>query len=401
MTVRGVFASHSSIVGDRQNTLSGRILKKGFGGTAPLLALSAGMKEEKVSDTNWSWIEDSHISGNTKSTAGVASTVTTVVPVDDANIWAKNSILLVEATGEYLLVISVDSNTQVTVRRGFAGTTAANIPANGTIQLIGTAFEEGGGRPDAVAQNGQSFLNFVQIFKNGWAITGTAKAVEYLTGPKLADNKEMALQYHAEDIERSFLWGKKAVTTLNGKELRLSNGIVAQIEQYGGLVTSANYGSVAGQMSLDGFQDFIYQLFLKTAKGLPNERIGFSGANVLNLMQKMARKDTRYDMTVEDTSYGFNVTVLNYLGNKLKLLSHPLMTENATWNKEVYVFHPGLVKKKVLRDTWTQEFYIKNNTNINGADADEGYIADELGFELKGAELCGIMRNVTTAVASA
>lgn len=400
MTVRGVFASHSGIVGDRQNTLSARILKKGFAGTAPLLALSSGMPEENVSDTAWSWIEDSHISGNTKSTPGVASTVTTVIPIDDANIWTKNSIVMVEATGEHLLVLSVDTNAQVTVRRGFAGTTAANIPANGTIQLLGTAFAEGSGKPDAVQQNGQSFSNYVQIFKNGWAITGTAKAVKYLTGNKLATSKEQCVYYHSESIERSFLWGRKAVTVLNNQELRLSNGLIPQIESYGGLVQSAAYGGVGGQMSMQGFQDFIMTLFRKQAKGLPNERIAFTGISVLSLIQTMARKDTRYDLTITDQEFGFNVTSISFLGNRLKFLTHPLMTENAIWDHEIYVFHPGLIKKRKLRDTWSQEFLIGDNTN-NGIDADEGYIADEMGFELKGAELAGIMRNVQTAVASA
>jgi hypothetical protein len=400
MTVRGVFASHSSIVGDRQPTLSGRILKKGFAGTAPLLALSSGMPEDKVTDTSWSWIEDSHISGNTKSTPGVASTVTTVIPIDDSNIWTKNSIVMVEATGEHLLVVSVDSPTQVTVRRGMSGTTPANIPANGTLQLLGTAFAEGSGKPEAVMQNGQSYSNYVQIFKNGWAITGTAKAVQYLTGSKLATSKEQASYFHMESIERAFLWGRKAVTVINNQELRLTNGIVPQIESYGGLVQSAAYGGVGGQMSMQGFQDFIMTIFRKVAKGLPNERIAFTGTSVLSLIQTMARKDTEYHLDVSDSEFGFNVTTLNFLGNKLKFLTHPLMTENAIWDHELYVLHPGLIRKRILRPTWSQEFTIANNTN-NGIDADEGFIADEMGFELKGAELCGIMRNIQTAVASA
>jgi hypothetical protein len=399
MAVRGVFASHSGIVGERQNTLSSRILMKGFAGTAPLLALSSGMGEESIGDSNWSWIEDQHISGNTKSTAGVASTVTTVIPVDDANIWVKNNILLVEATAEMLFVVSVDSNTQITVRRGFAGTTATNIPANGTIQLIGSAYAEGSGKPDPISQGGQSYNNFAQIFKNGWAITGTAKAVQYITGNKLAQNKEQCIGYHAEDIERTFFFGRKAITAVNSQELRTTNGLVPQIQDYGGVVVSANYGSVAGQMSMAGLRDFMRQIFRKNVKGMPNERIAFCGDSVLWLLQTMAQKDTQYWLDVKTDTYGLNVTKLNNLGHQLTLLSHPLLTENANWDKSLYVFHPGLIKKKVLRKTWTQEFTAGANTN-NGVDADEGFIADEMGFELKGAELHGILTNITTAVAS-
>jgi hypothetical protein len=398
MSVRGVFASHSSIVGDRQNTLSGRILKTGWAGTLPLLALSAGMKEEKVTDTNWSWIEDTHVSGNGKVVSAANSSVTSLT-VADTSIWTNRSILLVETTGEYLLVTAVPTATTVTVRRGFAGTTAATIAANATLQIIGTAHEEGGGKPDAVMTFGDSYTNFVQIFKQGWSITGTAKAVSYVTGSKLAESKAQATAFHAENLERSFLFGRKSLTKLDGKELRTSNGIIPQIETYGGIVESANYGSVAGAMSTAGIQDFMRRIFDKNAKGLPNERISLTSSLVLNLIQAMVRKDTRYDLTLADKAYGLDIWKMSFVGNDLKLAVHPLMSENPYWAKELYVLHPGLIKKRVLRPTWTQEFSAGTNTN-NGVDADEGFIADELGWELKGAPLHGIMRNITSAVAS-
>lgn len=397
MAVRGVFASHSGLVGERQNTLSGRILMKGFAGTAPLLALSSGMSEESVGDTNWSWIEDQHISGNAINAVAMIST-DTAMTVNDTNIWAPNSILMVEATGEYLLVTAVASSTTLTVRRGFAGTTAGAIALNGTLQLIGSAFAEGAGKPTAIMQGGQSYNNFVQIFKNGWSITGTAKAVTYITGNKLAQSKEMAVGYHAEDIERTFWFGRKGVTAYNNQELRTTNGIVPQIQDYGGTVVSANVGG-AGNMSLKGLRDFMRLLFRRNVKGMPNERLAFCGDSVLWLIQNMAQLDGTVWIDSKQTEFGFNITNMSNLGHNLKLMSHPLFTENAIWDHSLYVIHPGLVKKKILRRTWTQEFTAGANTN-NGVDADEGFIADEMGFELKGAELHGIMTNINTAVVS-
>lgn len=398
MAVRGMFASHSSIVGDRINTFSGRILQMGYAGTLPLLAMSAGMKEDSVSDTGWSWVEDTHISGNGVVTASTAAGLTTI-PVADTTIWTRNSILLVESTGEHLFVTDIPTGNSLTVRRGFAGTTAATIPLNGTLQLIGTAFEEGGGKPDAVMTFGDSFTNLVQIFKQGWAITGTAKAVKYTTGAKIAESKAQATAFHAENLERSFMWGRKSISKLNNKEIRTSHGIIPQIEEFGGIVESAAYGGTAGAMSTAGIQDFMRRIFDKNAKGLPNERIVLTSSLVLNIVQNMVRKDTRYDLTLEDKAFGLDVWKLSFVGNDLKLAVHPLMSENAFWAKEMYVLHPGLIKKRVLRATWSQEFTAGANTN-NGVDADEGFIADELGWELKGAPLHGIMRNIQTAVAS-
>jgi len=398
--IRGVFASHSSIVGDRVSTMAAKVLKTEWAGSVPLLALSAGMKEERVSDTSWSWIEDTHLSGNSACYGLSHNSSVTTINVVDTSIWTPNSILLVESTGEHLFVTAIPSSTTLTVRRGFAGTTAATIAADATLQIIGTAFEEGGGQPTAIMQSGESFLNNVQIFKNGWAITGTAAAVSYTTGSKLAESKSQCTQFHAEAIERSFLWGRKSVTSYNSKEMRTTNGLLAQIEDYGGLVESANYGSIGGAMAMDGIQDFMRVIFQKNAKGYPNERIAYTSDFVLNLLQKMARKDTMYEITVSDNEYGFNVMTLNFLGNKLKLLTHPMMSENATWSKQMYVMHPGLIKKRVLRPLWSESFTKGSNTTA-GVDADSGYVAQEIGFELKGAELHGIMKNIQTAAASA
>src|SRR3546814_16804400 len=64
--------------------------------------------------------------------------------------------------------------------------------------------------PTAVTQQGHPRMNYTQIFRNGWAISGTAKVVKFLTGSKLAHNKKMCASYHAEDMERTFLWGKRS-----------------------------------------------------------------------------------------------------------------------------------------------------------------------------------------------
>lgn len=397
MAVRGVFMSNSGIVGERQNTLSGRVLMTHFAGTAPLLALSAGMAEERLTDTAWSWQEDQHISGNTTSTATYASGITSIV-VADANIWVPNSIVMVESTGEFLFVTAVSGNT-ITVVRGVAGTTAASIASGARLQLISSAYPEGGGKPAPVAQSGETYSNLAQIFKNGWAVSGTAKAIQYITGSKLARNKEMAMGYHVEDIERAMLWGKRAIQVINNEEYRMSNGLLAQIASYGGLVESAAYNSVAGNMSIAGLQTFMRKIFDKNVKGLPNERIAFTGSLVVELLQKMARLDTNMDITVQQTEIGLNLVSLSFMGNKLTLLTHPLMNENSLWSTQLYVFHPGLIKKKILRDSWVEEFG-KSGSNNNGVDAEEGFVAYELGFHLGGARVQGYMTNISTAVAS-
>jgi len=397
MAVRGIFMSNQSITGDRVQTFSGRILQHGYGGTAPLLALSSGMAEEQVSDTAWSWTEDQHISGNTTTTTNY-NTAATDLTVVDSNIWVPQTILMVEATGERMLVTAVVGNV-VTVVRGLFGSTAQAIANAARLQSIGTAFPEAGGKPAPVTQFGETYTNLVQIFKNGWALSGTAKAVKYAAGSKLAYNKQHAIQYHAEDIERAFIFGARGQAVINNQEYRVSDGVINMISQYGGLVQSAAYGGNAGTMALAGLQSFMRLIFDRQIKGMPNERIAFTSSLVLELIQTMARKDTHYELTVKDTQYGFSVSTLNFLGNKLDMMTHPMFVENATWAKQLLVLHPGLIKKKILRPTWTEEFGAARSNNA-GIDAEEGFVAEEIGFHLSGARTMGLMTNITTGVAS-
>lgn len=397
MSIRGIFASHSGIVGERVGDLASRVLMTGFTGTAPLLALSSGMPSENTSDTAFAWTEDSHISGNTVATA-TSTAVATTITVEDTNIWVPNTVIVNQTTGEHMLITAI-AGLVATVIRGLSGTTAAPVSVDDVFQSIGTAFEEGGGRPTPVTQKGESRTNYVQIFKNGWAVTGTATAVDYITGSQLGYNRSMAFGYHAEDIERAFLFGKPGVFTLNNKQMRLTAGVIHQIETYGGLVESASTGGNPGDLSLKDLLEFMRRIFDRNVKGLPNERLAFTGSSVMGLINQMVQMDSRYNIQVSETAYGVKVMKLLGFNGDLTFSTHPMMTENTIWGQELYVLHPGLIKKRTLRDTWTQEFGW-NTPNNQGEDATEGFIADEMGFQTQSVETMGILRNIQAAVES-
>lgn len=397
MSIRGIFASYSGIVGDRVGDLSSRVLTLGYSGTAPMLALSSGMGKEGVADSTFGWIEDSHISGNAAATANAANNADTLT-VDDSNVWTPNTIIMNQNTAEYMLVTEIVSMTSVKVTRGITGTTAQAVTSGDRLQHIGTAFPEGGGKPQPVSQRGESRTNYVQIFKNGWAITGTAKAIKYNSGNQLAMNRQQALGYHLEDLERSFIFGRPYVQHVGGQQLRMSGGIAYQIATYGGLVESANVGG-AGQMSLKGLLSFLRRIYDRNVKGLPNERISFTGSGVLELIQQMTLQDGQYNITQGESVYGIKVNKLVGHNGELTLMTHPLFTENTAWGKELHVYHPGLIKKRVLRDTW-EETFGAGSSNNNGIDAEEGFIAVEQGWQTQAPETMGIMRNIATAVPS-
>src|SRR5690606_24798927 len=116
MTVRGIFASHSGILGDRVDDFASKVLQIGWAGTAPLLALSAGMPSEPIRNTTWSWVEDSHIAGNTEVAATVSNTAATTFTVLDTQLYVRNQVIENQVTGEQMLITGINGNT-LTVRR--------------------------------------------------------------------------------------------------------------------------------------------------------------------------------------------------------------------------------------------------------------------------------------------
>ena len=89
-------------------------------------------------------------------------------------------------------------------------------------------------------------------------------------------------------------------------------------------------------------------------------------------------------------------TFVTPFGN-LKLMTHPLMNENPVWQTEMYVVHPGGIRRRVLRDTFNED-YDKNGLRIQGVDADQGVMTTEMGIEVGAASTMSILRNVQKAV---
>lgn len=393
--IQGIFASNQGVVGDRAGDFASAILQLNPTGTALVLALSSGMGKESAQDTIFHWFEDSHQAGRTNITS---AGTTTTISVGDGSMYVPNQILLIEDTGEIVMVTAITGN-DLTVIRGMAGTTVTATDNTMNIQSIGNAHEEASPMPTAITQQGSPRFNYTQIFRNAWAISGTAKAVKYNSGSRLAKNKKDCALYHAEDQERAIIFGRKDIRTVNNKPFRLTDGIQSQIEQYNGLVEDVTDGTTAGNYSWLLFDDYIRRLFATNIKGQPNERIAIGGNLWVAGLSQMARLDGTYNISQGETVLGLEVTTIKSAFGTLKLMTHPLFNENPVWNQDLMLLHPGGIKRRILRDTF-EEGYDSDGKRIQAKDADEGVITTEMGIQVGGASTMGILRGFQKAVAS-
>ncbi|HMD81653.1 MAG TPA: DUF5309 family protein, partial [Anaerolineales bacterium] len=275
LAVKGVFASDSGIVGDPKGDFATALLQEVPTGNAPFFALSSGMKSTPAIDTVVHWFEESHLSGRTTLAESGFDDSETDMTVADASFLVAGAILLVETTGEQVLVTGV-SGSVLTIVRGFAGTSASAATSGDGIQKIGTAQAEASEKPTAVMNVGDPIFNFTQIFRNTWNVSGTTAAVQYYTGNKVAKSKRDASLFHAEDIERSLWFGRRSNGTVGGMPFRTMNGLDAMI--------TTNVDGAGSTTNWQELEDFLRAIFEKNIKGEPNERIAFCGNQALSVI---------------------------------------------------------------------------------------------------------------------
>jgi hypothetical protein len=390
MAVKGVFASNQNIVGTRKGDFASALLQTTPDGSAPFLALSSGMPSRDAMDTIVTWFEENHLTGQINITNN-AGTGTSMV-VDDATQVVTGQVYLVHLTGEYIYVESVSGST-LTVTRGLGPVAATAVDGSGTprpMQRVGTAYEEGSSKPTAFANLGFPRMNYMQIFRNAWDVTGTARALEFYTGDIVAKNKADAALFHAEDIERSAIWGVKAIGQQNGKPFRMMDGVRAQL--------TSNLATQVTNTKWADLRNFFQNVFSVNIKGQPNERIAFCGNSVLAVLDQIALLDGTVNLSPGQTEFGMKITRLRTPFGDINLLRHPLMVENPVWTEDMVVLHPAAVEFRYLRRT-AEDNYDKSGSRA-GADADFGVVTTEVSVTYKAEKTGGYYTGIDTAAAT-
>lgn len=388
MAVKGIFVSDAGALNERTGDLSSQILYEERGGGVPLFALSAGMANTDANSAIVSWYEEGIMHSRTLITQ-VPQASGNMIVVEDASWLHENMILMVESSGEYLLILGVSGNT-LTVQRGLSSTGVTPIVVGGTeeaVQLIGTAFEEASERPTAIATSPYPRTNVTQIFRRSWDISGTAEATTYRFGNRTDKNKATAAMNHALDIERTLLWGKKHVGVVNNKPYRQMDGILAQIR------SNIFLSPIAG-LQRRVLDDYVERLFSKNIKGEPNERLTFCGNAAVRALNEIVWRYGSYNISAKENTFGIDVKRYETPFGDLTLMIHPLMNESPVWSHQMYSFHPASLEMCWLRRTFHQDGDEKGKAS-DLRDATSGVFTSELTCKLKLEATAAVMIDVS------
>lgn len=365
-------------------------------GTSPIFALTSKAGSKSVDDPEFAWwsegMKNVRVQVNQAGNIAAGDTLITVDSADPtsttmganfgtATHLKPGDLLLVEPAAdsatfdhEIIRVEQVLSDTQFIASRGVGGTSAATIPDDRNLLLIGSAYAEGTSEPRAASRNPVKFLNYTQIFKEAYEITGTADATRARTGNAWSNDKKRKAFDHARAIEWSIMFGRKAETTgENGKPLRFMGGLREFIPSTNVTVFGAPVTSTSLLNAISPAFDF------DTEAG--DTRLAFAGNQAIMELNKVIN-DTTNIRVVHDkkiTMYGLDFTELVMPRGRILFYSHPLLSIHPLYKKSAFILDFSSVRYVSMkgRDTRTID-----DIQTKGEDARRGMYITECSLEV-------------------
>lgn len=408
MAVAGLRGTGDWGADERPKDYRETILMRNPMGSAPIFALTAKAKKRVVSDPEFFWWDESNDLVRLQVAGAISDTAATTIVVDSLDPTTANAdrvygtaghlkegdLLLVEPAAdnatfdhEVVEVVSVQSDTTFTVKRGAQGTTPATIGNDVFLTLIGSIYAEGTAAPSAVSRNPIKFNNYTQIFKDSYELSGTAEVTKTRTGDPWSNDKKRKMHDHSRAIEFSFLFGRASETIgANGKPKRSMAGLRAQIP------SSRTYVYSSGTTWFD-LVDRIYPVFdFDSPAG--SERIAMVGNGALNALNKIIAADANSDIQWGGVVkvYGMDLRELILPQGRLLLRTHPLLNRHSLYTKSMWVLDFASINYVTLKGRDTK---VKDDVQNKDEDVRRGFIQTECSVELaRGGLTCGYIGNI-------
>jgi uncharacterized protein DUF5309 len=383
-------------------------------GLAPIFGLTSKAAKQSVDDPQFSWWAETlaliRLTVNGTFAAGATTIVvnsadpgptTMNVNYGTASHLKDGDVLVVEPTTdnavynpEFLQVVEALSDTQFTVRRGFAGTTPATINNAQNLMLIGSAYAEGGVAPRAVARNPVKFSNFCQIFKNSYEISGTATQTFARTGDVWSNDKRRKMFDHARDIEMAFIFGQSSenVTSLeNGKPIRTMGGLLSQIPAVRKTIFAA---PITFSPGANNFLDAVYKVFdFESPAG--DTRLCFAGNAALVALQEVAATTTNVRLNSDKILkiYGTDFREFVMPQGRLLIKNHPLLNiQGGIYANSMLILDFASIKYIHMKGRDTR---VKDDVQLPDEDVRRGFVQTEASLLLdRGGLTCAYLGNI-------
>ena len=218
--------------------------------TGILQVVGMGEARQAFDGYKMGWL-DFRIDATSSATTAQALAAATTVSVVDGSKFRAGMVISPEGSEEVLLVTAVSGN-DLTVTRGFGGTTAADI-ASGTVLTIDSVGRE----ENSLAQNDGIFQpdnmeNYFQTMDTAVEFSRRALAtLQYGNTNDLAFQISERIRQLTIQMDRALVRGRKAVATVGGDQVTFTGGLRYFLDQTG----AHNVDNSAAALTLDQIND--------------------------------------------------------------------------------------------------------------------------------------------------
>lgn len=401
MATPAVFDTGFIPVGLTQPSYIRQFVRYSPNGSAPLFALSGMVQTKEATQNKHGYWGKTLVFPKVTLNAAVADgAATSFTVLSTANI-LPGDLLRANTTGEIVLVTQVNSGTALTVVRGRGNVAAAAIGNTVPLYKVGNAFEQASVRPQSLNINPVNILNYTQIFRNSWSLSGTAAAISTEAGDgNLAENKRDAMFFHAADIETALFFGQKLESTRNNQVYMQMDGLESVIRQYApGNITTA--GSTTTYDQLEAMLDPCFNQV--TDAGRQQERMLFVGSTALKVINAIGRKTGQYQIIAGQTEFGMQYETFKISRGRFRMMEHPIFNSNPHWSSmavavDLTTFDLAYLKgRKTFHKTYGSNGDSSTNDSDDGIDAMGGTLTTELTTEIKNPAANAIIYGLTAA----
>lgn len=393
----GTVASNNLTKDQAAKSFSGMIARFMPMGDAPLFGLTSMLKTETALQFQHGYFSKTMIFPSVTLSAQAAAADVVINVTSTANIIPGMLLRPDGASTEIMLVEGVIGTTQIVVRRG-VGNTAAAIINNGTLCIqVGNASEEASNRPLAVSIQTVLNTNFTHIFRNTWAVSGTAAETKMIAGDgNVSESKMDCASLHSADIEKALIWSQKYLGTKNNQLFHTMDGILSIVgSQAPGNVTTL--GATTNFTQLETALDPVFNV--RTDQMVGNERIMFVGGVAKRVINNIGRLNGTYQLVEGMTEFGLQFTTLRMTRGTFRIIEHPLLNawgSASSYAKMAIVVDMASFNLAYLGNRKTKAFDVIGE---DGVDAVGGTLTTELTCLIKNPTAFAVLYNFTAGAA--
>lgn len=324
------------------------------------------------------WL-DMRVDATSSDTTAEALAAATTVAVADGSKFRAGMLLSPTGSDEVLLVESVSGN-DLTVSRGFGGTTAATITSGTTLTIDSVAREENSqAETDGIYQP-ENVENFFQTMDTAIEMSRRALAtLQYGNTNDLNFQVQERIRQLAIQMDRALVRGRKATATISGKERTFTGGIRYFLDQAGAI----NVDNSAAALTLDAINELNAQIV--TRGGMANTiAVGIPLARKLNALVGANYSSQRLSDWSNDEG------AVNRLPTDLPLIGsvNQIVIDTNLSDDELVIFDSGMISVKPMAQNNAGEpgTWQTKDATTPGQDGQKVRVLGDFAFEVRNSK---------------